>query len=108
MLKGPLGGFMKQAQEMQDNIKKVQEEISNTELVGKSGAGLVSITITGKYDVKKVDIDQSLIDDDKEMLEDLIAAAFNDAARKVDVFTQEKMADVSGGFSLPPGVKLPF
>ncbi len=108
MLKGPLGGFMKQAQEMQDNIKKAQEEISNTELVGNSGAGLVSITLTGKYDVKKVHIDQSLFDDDKEMLEDLIAAAFNDAARKVDSFTQEKMSDVSGGFSLPPGMKLPF
>ena len=108
MLKGQLGGFMKQAQEMQENLKKAQDEIANKEITGSAGAGLVNIIITGKYDVKKIAIDESLLGDDKEMLEDLVAAAFNDAVRKVESYTQEKMSSVSGGMTLPPGMKLPF
>ena len=108
MLKGQLGGFMKQAQEMQENLKKAQDEIANKEITGSAGAGLVTIIMTGKYDVKKIAIDQSLLGDDKEMLEDLVVAAFNDGVRKVESYTQEKMANVSGGMTLPPGMKLPF
>ncbi len=108
MLKGQLGGFMRQAQEMQENLKLVQEEIANKEIEGSSGAGLVKVIMTGKHDVKRVQIEDSLLDDDKEMLEDLIAAAMNDANRKVESYTKDKMSSISSGLPLPPGMKLPF
>ncbi len=108
MLKGQLAGLMKQAQEMQENLKKAQEEIAAMEIEGQAGAGLVKVTMTGRHDVKRITIDQSLMSDDKEMLEDLIAAAVNDAVRKVETTTQEKMSGISAGLPLPPGMKLPF
>ena len=106
--KGQLAGLMKQAQAMQDNLKKAQEELANIEVSGESGAGLVKVTMTCKHDVKRVTIDPSLMGDDKDMLEDLIAAAINDAVRKVETATQEKMGGLTSGFGLPPGMKLPF
>jgi DNA-binding YbaB/EbfC family protein len=99
---------MKQAQKMQENLQKAQEEIANMEVIGQSGAGLVKVTMTGRHDVKKLEIDPSLLSDDKEMLEDLIAAAINDANRRVESATQEKMSGLAGGMGLPPGMKLPF
>jgi len=108
MIKGGIGNLMKQAQLMQENLKKAQEKIAEMEVEGVSGAGLVKVTMTGKHDVRRVSIDPSLMGDDKEMLEDLIAAAVNDAVRKVDTVTQEKMASVTAGMPLPPGMKLPF
>ena len=99
---------MKQAQQMQENLKKVQDEIAKAEISGESGAGLVKIIMTGKHDVKKVEIDTSLIGEDIEMLEDLIAAAVNDANRRVENMTQEKMSEFSSGLNLPPGMNLPF
>jgi len=107
-MKGGLGNIMKQAQKMQEGLKKAQEEIANMEMVGESGAGLVKVTMTGRHDVKKVEIDSTLLEDDKEMLEDLIAAAVNDANRRVETATQEKMSGLTGGMELPPGMKLPF
>lgn len=106
--KGGMGNIMKQAQQMQERMQKLQEEIAKTEVTGESGAGLVKITITGNHSVRRVDIDESLMDDDKEMLEDLIAAAFNDAARRVDETQKEKMGALTGGMQLPPGMKMPF
>ena len=103
-----LGNLMKQAQQMQDRMQKLQEEIANMEVTGESGAGLVKVTITGSHSVRRVEIDESLMEDDKEMLEDLIAAAFNDAARRVEETQKEKMASVTGGMQLPPGMKMPF
>ena len=109
MLKGQLGGLMKQAQEMQENMKKVQDEIANMEIHGESGAGMVKVIMTGKYDVKNISIDKSLFEDnDQEMIEDLTAAAVNDAVRKVESESKKKMESISGGLSLPPGMKLPF
>ena len=108
MFKGQLGGLMKQAQEVQEKLKKTQEEIAGMEVEGEAGAGLVKVILTGRHDVKRVHIDSSLMDDDKEMLEDLIAAAMNDATRKVEEVTQSKMSAVGGGLGLPPGMKLPF
>ena len=108
-MKGQLAGLMKQAQQMQENMKKVQEELASTEVEGQSGAGLVKIVMTCKHDVKRVTIDQSLLkDDDKEMLEDLVAAAMNDAVRRVETTVQEKMGAVTAGLPLPPGFKMPF
>ncbi|MFT4174722.1 MAG: YbaB/EbfC family nucleoid-associated protein [Rhodocyclaceae bacterium] len=107
MMKGGLGGLMKQAQQMQDNMKKVQDSLATIEVEGQSGAGAVKVQMTCKYDVKRVSIDESVMDD-KEMLEDLVAAALNDAVRKVEATTQEKMAGFSAGLNLPPGFKLPF
>jgi DNA-binding YbaB/EbfC family protein len=107
-MKAGLGNIMKQAQQMQENLKKVQDEIARTEVNGESGAGLVKVTMTGKHDVKKIEIDRSLISDDIDMLEDLVAAAVNDANRRVENMTQEKMADFSSGLNLPPGMNLPF
>jgi DNA-binding YbaB/EbfC family protein len=101
MMKGQLAGLMKQAQAMQDNLKRAQDELATIEVEGQSGAGLVKITMTCKHDVKRVTIDPSLLGDDKDMLEDLVAAAFNDGLRRAEVVSQEKMA-------LPPGMKLPF
>ena len=108
MMKGNLAGLMKQAQAMQDNMKKVQEQLGTIEVEGQSGAGLVKIVMTCKNDVKRVSIDPSLLADDKDMLEDLVAAAFNDAVRKAEATSQEKMAGMTSGLPLPPGFKLPF
>ena len=108
MMKGQLAGLMKQAQAMQDNMKKMQEQLASIEVEGQSGAGLVKVVMTCKYGVKRVTIDPSLLADDKDMLEDLVAAAFNDAARKAEQTSQEKMASVTAGLPLPPGFKMPF
>ena len=106
--KGGLGNLMKQAQQMQDRMQKMQEEIAQLEVTGESGAGLVKVTINGAHTCRRVTIDESLMEDDKEMLEDLIAAAFNDAARRIEETQKEKMAQVTGGMQLPPGFKMPF
>ncbi|KJF87016.1 MULTISPECIES: YbaB/EbfC family nucleoid-associated protein [Photobacterium] len=106
--KGGMGNMMKQAQQMQERMQKMQEEIANMEVTGESGAGLVKVTITGSHSVRRVDIDESLMEDDKDMLEDLIAAAFNDAARRIEEAQKEKMAAVTGGMNLPAGFKMPF
>lgn len=108
MMKGQLSGLMKQAQQMQENLKKAQEEIAMMEVEGQAGAGMVKVLMTGRHDVKRVSIDPSLMGDDKDMLEDLIAAAMNDAVRRVETATQEKMGSLTSGFGLPPGMKLPF
>ena len=106
--KGQLAGLMKQAQAMQDNLKKAQEELATIEVSGESGAGLVKVVMTCKHDVKRVTIDPSLVGDDREMLEDLVAAAVNDAVRRVETTVQEKMAGMTAGLGLPAGMKLPF
>ncbi|MBI3529617.1 MAG: YbaB/EbfC family nucleoid-associated protein [Betaproteobacteria bacterium] len=108
MMKGQLAGLMKQAQQMQENLKKAQEEIAAMEVEGQAGAGMVKVTMTGRHDVRRVNIDPSLMGDDKDMLEDLIAAAVNDAVRRVETVTQEKMGGLTSGFGLPPGMKFPF
>ncbi len=108
MMKGQLAGLMKQAQQMQENLKKAQDEIAAMQVVGQAGAGMVKVIMTGRHDVKRVSIDPSLMGDDKDMLEDLIAAALNDAVRRVETLTQEKMGGLTSGFGLPPGMKLPF
>jgi DNA-binding YbaB/EbfC family protein len=108
MMKNQLAGLMKQAQSMQENMKKAQDEIAAAEVEGVSGAGLVKIVMTGRHDVKRVTVDPSLLGEDKDMLEDLIAAAINDAVRKVEAVSQEKMAGMTAGMPLPPGFKLPF
>ena len=107
-MKGGIGQLMKQAQEMQANMKKAQEEMASLSVTGESGAGMVRITMTCQHQVKSVEIDDSLVGDDKEMLEDLITAAFNDAVRKVETTVQEKFSGMTAGMSLPPGMKLPF
>lgn len=103
-----LGDLMKQAQEMQANMQKAQEELANTEVIGESGAGLVKVTMTGRHDVRNVSIDPSLLTEDKEILEDLLAAAVNDAVRKVESSTKNKMGDLTSGMQMPPGFKMPF
>lgn len=108
MMKNQLAGLMKQAQEMQDNMRKAQEAIAAMELEGQSGGGMVRVVMTGRHDVKHVTIDPKLLEEDKDMLEDLVAAAVNDAVRKVESATQEKMAGLTAGMPLPPGFKLPF
>ncbi|ABF09007.1 nucleoid-associated protein EbfC [Cupriavidus metallidurans] len=108
MMKGQLAGLMKQAQQMQENMKKMQEQLAQIEVEGQSGAGLVKVVMTCKNDVKRVTIDPSLLADDKDLLEDLVAAAFNDAVRKAEATTQEKMGSMTSGLPLPPGFKLPF
>ena len=108
MMKNQLAGLMKQAQAMQDNLKRAQEELGSIEVEGQSGAGLVKVTMTCKHAVKRIAIDPSLLGEDKDMLEDLVAAAFNDAVRRVETTTQEKMADVTKGMPMPAGFKLPF
>jgi hypothetical protein len=107
-MKGGLGNLMKQAQLMQDNMKKLQGELAITEVEGQSGSGMVKVIMTGRHEVKRVTIDPRLLAEDREMLEDLVAAAVNDAARRVEAMTQEKMAGVTAGLPLPPGMKLPF
>jgi DNA-binding YbaB/EbfC family protein len=99
---------MKQAQQMQDNMKRVQDELGNIEVEGQSGAGLVKVLMTCKYNVRRVTIDPSLVGDDRDMLEDLVTAAFNDAVRKAESTSQEKMSAATAGMPLPPGMKLPF
>ena len=108
MMKNQLAGLMKQAQAVQENMKKAQEAIAALEVEGQSGAGMVKVLMTGRHDVKRVTIDPSLLAEDKDMLEDLVAAAINDAVRKVDAASQEKMSGLSAGLGLPPGLKLPF
>ena len=108
MMKGQLAGLMKQAQQMQENLKKAQEEIASLEVEGQAGAGMVKVVMTGRHDVRRVSIDSSLLGEDKDMLEDLVAAAVNDAVRRVEAATQEKMSTVAAGLPLPPGMKLPF
>jgi len=108
MIKGGLGKLMKQAQEMQENMKKAQEELAKMEVTGQSGGGMVTVVMTGRHDVKRVAVDDSLMGDDKEMLEDLLAAAVNDAVRQVEAQTQDKMAGMTAGMNLPGDFKLPF
>jgi len=108
MMKNQLAGLMKQAQQMQDNMKRAQDELAATEVEGQSGAGLVKVVMTCRHDVKRVTIDPSLLTDDSDMLEDLVAAAMNDAVRRAESTTQEKMSGLTSGLPLPPGFKLPF
>ncbi|MFO1386925.1 MAG: YbaB/EbfC family nucleoid-associated protein [Chitinivorax sp.] len=108
MMKGGLGNLMKQAQQMQENMKKMQDSLGSVEVEGQAGAGMVKVTMTCHHDVKRVSIDPSLMTEDKEMLEDLLAAAVNDANRRVESTVQEKMAGFTNGMGLPPGFKLPF
>ena len=108
MMKNQLAGLMKQAQQMQDNMKKMQDELALIEVEGQSGAGLVKVTMTCKNDVRRVVIDPSLLADDKDMLEDMVAAAFNDALRVAEEVSQAKMGKVTAGMPLPPGMKMPF
>jgi len=107
-MKGGLGNLMKQAQEMQAKMQQAQEDLAKLEVTGESGAGLVKVTMTGRHDVRRVEIDDSLLTEDKEILEDLVAAALNDAVRKVEQNNKENMADMTSGLNLPPGFKLPF
>lgn len=107
-MKGGLGNLMKQAQLMQENVKKLQEQLAQMEHEGQAGSGMVKVVMTGRHEVKRVTIDPKLLAEDKDMLEDLVAAAVNDAARKVEATMQEKMAAATAGLPLPPGMKLPF
>jgi len=109
MMKAGISNLMKQAQQLQTNLQKAQEELANLEITGESGAGLVKIVMTGRHDVRSVTIDASLMQEEKEMLEDLIAAAINDAVRKVEKNSQDKLSSLTGGLGfIPPGLKLPF
>lgn len=108
MLKGQLAGLMKQAQAMQDNLKKAQDELALIEVEGQSGAGLVKVVMSCKHDVKRITIDPSLLADDKDMLEDLVAAAVNDAVRRAAATSEEKMGKLTAGMPMPPGMKFPF
>src|SRR5688572_16207820 len=107
-MKGGLAGLMKQAQQMQENMKRLQEQLAAVEVEGQSGAGMVKVVMTCRYDVKRVSIDDSLLKDDKDMLEDLVAAAINDAVRRVETTIQEKMGGMTAGMGLPAGFKMPF
>ena len=108
MMKGGMAGLMKQAQQMQEKMQKMQEELANAEVTGQSGAGLVSVVMTGRHDVRRVNIDDSLLSEDKDVLEDLIAAAVNDAVRKIEQNSKEQMAGMTAGMNLPDGFKMPF
>jgi len=107
-MKGQLAGLMRQAQQMQENLKKAQEALADVLVDGASGGGLVTVTMNCRHDVKQVRIDPSLLTEDKDMLEDLVAAACNDALRKAEAASQERMASITSGLPLPPGMKLPF
>jgi hypothetical protein len=107
-MKGGIGNLMKQAQAMQESMQKAQEELASLEVTGESGGGMVKVTMTGKHEVRRVAIDDSLLDDDKDMLEDLVSAAINDAVHKVEATTQERMSGLTSGLNLPAGMKLPF
>ena len=107
-MKGGMGNLMKQAQKMQEQMAKAQEELGNAEVSGESGAGMVKVVMNGRHDIKSVTIDPSLLDEDKELLEDLLAAAVNDANRKVEENSQSKMSSMTAGMGMPPGMKMPF
>jgi len=107
-MKAGLGNLMRQAQKMQEDLKTAQDELASTEVTGEAGGGMVRVTLTCKYGVRRVSIDNSLVGDDKEMLEDLVAAAFNSAVRKVEQTVRDKMAGLTAGVGLPPGINLPF
>ena len=106
-MKGGLGNIMKQAQKMQEEMQKKQAEMANMEVTGEAGGGMVKVVLNGKHEARRVEIDETIMDD-KEMLEDLIAAAINDATHKIEAKNQDQMSDMLGGLNLPPGVKLPF
>jgi DNA-binding YbaB/EbfC family protein len=108
MMKNALGNFMQQAQKMQEDVKKAQEELANLQVTGESGGGLVTIVMTGKREARKVTIDPSLLGEDKDMLEDLVAAAINDAVNKVAKVKKEKMSAITAGIPMPPGFSMPF
>jgi DNA-binding YbaB/EbfC family protein len=108
MLKGGLGNLMRQAQQMQETMKKAQAELADLEVTGESGAGMVKVTMSGQHEVKKIQIEPKLLGEDKDMLEDLLGAAFNDAVRKIAARSQEKYSGLMSGLNLPPGMKLPF
>ncbi|MCM5569798.1 YbaB/EbfC family nucleoid-associated protein [Burkholderiaceae bacterium FT117] len=108
MMKNQLAGLMKQAQQMQENMKKMQEQLAQVEVEGQSGAGLVKVVVTCRNDVKRISIDPSLLADDKDMLEDLVVAAMNDALRRAEQTAAERMGSVTSGLPLPPGFKMPF
>jgi len=108
MMKGAMGNMMRQAQKMQEDMQKAQQEIAAMEVEGQSGGGMVKVLMNGRHEIRKVSIDDSLMQDDKEMIEDLLAAAVNDAVRRVEHVTQEKMSGLSAGLNLPGGLKLPF
>ena len=107
-MRGQIGQLMQQAQRMQEDMKRAQEEIANTEVTGASGGGVVSVTMSGRHEVRRVSIDRAAIGDDHEMMEDLVAAAFNDAVNKVAALTQDKLGGLASGMNLPAGFKLPF
>ena len=107
-MRGNIGNLMKQAQAMQANMQKLQSELASIEVVGESGGGMVKVTMNGRHEVRRVQLEPAVVGEDREMLEDLIAAAANDAVHKVEARTQEKMASMMGGLQLPPGMKLPF
>ena len=107
-MKGGLGNIMKQAQKMQEEMQKAQADLANTEVTGESGGGMVKVLMKGTHEISRVSIDDALLQDDKEMLEDLIAAACNDAVHKISKTNQDSMADMTAGLNLPPGFKLPF
>ncbi|MGH8398409.1 MAG: YbaB/EbfC family nucleoid-associated protein [Gammaproteobacteria bacterium] len=107
-MKNGLGGLMKQAQQLQENMQKTQEELARTEVTGQAGGGMVSVVMTGRHEVRRIAIDPKLMGDDKEMLEDLIAAAVNDAVNKVETITRERFSGLTAGMPLPGGMKLPF
>lgn len=107
-MKGGLGEMLKQAQRMQQNLQQAQEELASLEVVGSAGGGAVTVTLNGRYQARGVRIDRSFVDGDREMLEDLVAAAINDAVRRVEEMSRERMSDVASGLGLPPGLKLPF
>lgn len=108
MIKGQLAGLMKQAQQMQENMRKVQEQLASVEVEGQSGAGMVKVLVTCRNEVRRITIDPSLLADDKDMLEDLLVAALNDGLRKAEQTAQERMGGVTSGLPLPPGFKMPF
>jgi len=108
MMKGGMGNLMKQAQKMQEQLQKAQAQLAEAEVTGESGAGLVKVTMNGRHDVKRVELDDSIMEEDKEMLEDLLAAAVNDAVRKIEQRNQDEMGKLTSGMGLPPGMKLPF
>ncbi len=107
-MKGGIGNLMKQAQKMQEDMQRAQEEIANMEIAGQSGGGLVKVIMNGQHELRKVSIDDSLVGDDKDMLEDLVAAAVNDASQRLAVASKEKLSGLTSGMELPPGMKLPF
>jgi len=107
-MKGPLAGLMQQAQKMQEQMKQAQEDMAKMEVTGEAGAGMVKVVMTGRHEVRRIQIDPTLFKDDQEMTEDLVAAAFNDAVNKIAEKTQNQMSDMTGGLQLPPGFKFPF